>query len=272
MKKILFPTDFSKNAENALRYALEFALKMDAKVFILNVNPLPYDFVIRVEEAIDSLEKYSDKKLRKLVDEIKDERKYKNLTIESKTSAGSIVLAILETAERLNVDLIVMGTKGASGLDRFFFGSNTAEIIRRANVPVLVVPKDAAYQKFGKMIYAIDYREDDLYFLQELSKLAEILDTNIETIHVAPKNSLQEQILHKGLVQLVDEKVSKIFTEHHLVINASVTKGIEEYLNNNPNCLLAMAHYKRTFLQSLLNNSFTEEMAYRTKTPLFIFN
>lgn len=272
MKTILFPTDFSKNAENALHYALEFALKLEAKLVILNVVTLPYDLNLRVEEAVQSVEGFYDEKLKALIADIRSNSRYTPLSIQGKTIGGSIVHTILETALQIKADLIVMGTTGASGLSKLLFGTNTAEVIRQSEVPVLVIPQEAAYSDFKTIAFAIDYKEDDLRLLEKAGKLASLLQTNLETIHVAPKYSLQEQIMHNGLIQLINDQSSYIFNEHRLLINKSFQEGMEAYLNENPQVLLVMAHYKRRFMESLLTRSVSQEMAYHSKTPLLIFN
>ncbi len=269
---ILFPTDFSKNAENALHYALEFALKLDAKLVILNVVTLPYDLNLRVEEAIQSVEGFYDEKLRALIVDIQNDSRYTSLSIQGITTGGSIVHTILSKSVMLAADLIVMGTTGASGLGKLLFGTNTAEVIRQSEVPVLVIPQEAAYSNFKTIAFAIDYKEDDLKLLERAGKLASLLQTNLETIHVAPKYNLQEQIMHNGLMQLTKDQSSYIFSEHRLIINKSFQAGMEAYLNENPQVLLAMAHYKRRFMASLLTKSVSQEMAYHSKTPLLIFN
>lgn len=272
MKTILVPTDFSENAKNALHYALEIALSTKAEILLIHISPIPYNFDSRVAEITEIMEQYSRKTLDEVISTIKKNTKYKDIKIRGTSKTDKLLTAILNVSKKENADLIVAGTKGASGMGKFFFGSNTAEIIRQAHLPVLVVPGDATYQQFRTMVYAIDYREDDLSFLHELEKFADQLGVKIETLHVAAKNSLYEQIVHRGLVQLMTDKFSDIFADHHLVINESVVDGVENYINNHPNSLLTMAHYKKPFLHRLINNSVTEEMTYHAKTPLLIFN
>lgn len=272
MKTILFPTDFSKNAENALHYALEFALKLEAKLVLLNVVTLPYDLNLRVEEAVQSVEGFYDEKLRGVIADIQRNPRYASLSVQGITTGGSIVHTILSTATKIEASLIIMGTTGASGLSKLLFGTNTAEVIRQSEVPVLVIPEEAAYSDFKTIAFAIDYKEDDLKLLERAGKLASMLKTNLETVHVAPKYNLQEQILHNGLMQLTKDQSAYIFNEHRLIINKSFQAGMEAYLNENPQVLLAMAHYKRRFIESLLTKSISQEMAYHSKTPLLIFN
>lgn len=272
MKTILFPTDFSKNAENAMYYALEFALKLEAQLIFLNVVPLPYDLNLRIEEAVQSVEGFYDEKLKALIYNTQKEARYKHLSIKEKTIGGSTTHAIMETAEEYNADLIVMGTTGARGLTKLLFGTNTAEVIRQSKTPVLVIPQHAVYSDFKTITYAIDYKEDDMGILEKVGKLASLLNTKLATVHVAPEHNLHEQIMHQGLIRLIEDKSPYLFHDHHLLINKSFFEGMETYLNENPHVLLAMAHYKREFIETLLSKSTTQEMAYQAKTPLLIFN
>lgn len=272
MKTILFPTDFSENAGNAMKYALEIALKLNAALVLLHVSPIPYDFASRVAETMEGMEEYSKNKLKEITDSIKKDSRYKDVQCRGIHKTGSVIDTILHTAEETNADLILMGTKGASGINRLLFGTNTAEVIRQSKIPVLAVPEKAEFKQFDKIVYAVDYREDDLRILNEIAKVATQLNVGISTIHVAAENTLHEQIMHRGLIDLLNEKFPDKFSSHQLLIEKSFFKGIEDYLSANAGALLALAHYKKPFIDSLLNKSITREMAYQIKSPLLIFN
>ncbi len=272
MKKILLPTDFSANADNAIHYAVGLCSRIEADLFLLHVNQTPYDFAARKDETIQNMTQDAKKKLKEMIATLEEKESFENVKYQGFLREGNVVHSIMEVAEETGADLIVMGTKGASGLKKAFFGSNTAELIRRTDVPVLAVPEQAAYHQTDKVVYAVDYREDDLDVLKEVVWLATQIGLNLHTIHVAPHNSLYEQILHRGLVELVNQKMPFLFTSHQLKFAASFSKGIEEFLNENPGTLLVMAHYRRPFIDSLLTRSITIEMAYQPKSPILIFN
>jgi nucleotide-binding universal stress UspA family protein len=145
--KILLPTDGSKYAEKAAMHAIWLASKSDAEIIALNVVDtsslvgLPAeDLTVRVteilkQEAIKSLDK-----IENLIEEFKKEE---NLTTDIKLITeikdGSPADVILKTVEEEDVDLIVMGTSGKHGIDRFLLGSVTEKVVRSANCPVLAV-------------------------------------------------------------------------------------------------------------------------------------
>ncbi len=145
--KILLPTDGSKYAEKAAEHAIWIASQSDAEIIVLNVMDtsslvgLPAeDLTVRVteilkEEAHKSLDKVDD-----LVREFKKEEGLtKDIKLIKETREGSPADVILKTVEDEGVDLIVMGTSGKHGLDRFLLGSVTEKVVRSANCPVLAV-------------------------------------------------------------------------------------------------------------------------------------
>ncbi len=272
MRTLLFPTDFSENAMNAMHYALAFAAKTDAEIIILHVSEIPYDFASRADIALDEMRKYAKKEMKKLKKMLEEEEAYAKIKTSSILKSGSIIPVILESIIDTQADMVVMGTKGSSGLNRMLFGSSTAEIIRHADIPVLVVPEEAVFHNFEKIIYAIDYREDDIRILEEMKKLADVFGISIQTIHVAEKASLQEEIMHRGFKELLREKFTGISFQHDLLVHKSFFEAMENYLSQYPNALLAMTHYKKPFLTSLLTTSISREMTYQTKMPLLIFN
>ncbi len=145
--KILLPTDGSEYAERAAKHAIWIASKSDAEIIALNVVDtssligLPAeDLTIRVteilkEEANKSLDKIEDLALEFK----KEEGMEKDIKLIKETKEGSPADVILKTVEEEGVDLIVMGTSGKHGLDRFLLGSVTEKVVRSANCPVLAV-------------------------------------------------------------------------------------------------------------------------------------
>lgn len=270
MKTILFPTDFSSNAEIALQFALDFALKSQSDLVLLNVIPIPYDFATKIDEAITSLDDFSKKSLKNKIKDIEQNSKYARLKVKGVTMVGGLISSILEYCQENPVELIIMGTKGATGLKKIIFGTNTTEIIRRSSQPVLVVPEDAAFERLDKIIYAIDYEEDGLEEIHEMLEVVKPLDLEIQTVHVSTSKSLKEEILHQGLRNLLETRFPESFKKHDLIFNKSVFGGMEGYLDQNSTGLLVMTHHKKPFLSSLLSKNKTTEMTYQTHMPLLI--
>jgi nucleotide-binding universal stress UspA family protein len=147
MKKILVPTDFSGNAKHALQMAASIAAKAGVPLEILHTNtavayapPLPeYAGVTQVE--LDDYYESATNELFALKNELTAQPGCENLAIESRIEEGFLYSTIRRIADEDQVDLIVMGTKGATGAVEFFVGSNTEKVIRTSNCAVLAVPE-----------------------------------------------------------------------------------------------------------------------------------
>jgi len=143
IRKILFATDFSDNSKWALTYALSFAQKHDAKLYVLHVIQQPsYPLGMYAEISFDAMDKFNrniseavEKEMKALQEkDLQDFRNYECLIIH-----GTPFLEILRTAKEKEVDLIVVGTHGRTGLDHVLFGSTAEKVVRRAPCPVLSV-------------------------------------------------------------------------------------------------------------------------------------
>jgi len=145
--KILLPTDGSKYAEKAATHAIWIASKSDAEIIVLNVIEtsslvgLPAeDLIVRIREMLKEEGRRSLERISELVTESEKEQQMKTeIKITLKTEEGSPADSILKTIEKENVDLVVMGTSGKHGLDRFLLGSVTEKVVRSAPCSVLAV-------------------------------------------------------------------------------------------------------------------------------------
>ncbi|MGZ4857006.1 MAG: universal stress protein [Methanobacteriaceae archaeon] len=145
--KILLPTDGSKYAEKAAEHAIWIASKSGAEIIVLNVIEtsslvgLPAeDLIVRIREMLKEEGRRSLERISELVSESeKEQQMKKDIKITLKTEEGSPADSIIKTVEKENVDLVVMGTSGKHGLDRFLLGSVTEKVVRSAPCSVLAV-------------------------------------------------------------------------------------------------------------------------------------
>jgi nucleotide-binding universal stress UspA family protein len=136
ISRILFPTDFSHDAEHAFRYAVTFAREFDAELYLLHVIYFPpqtpeYD----IGQVIDSLIKNAEDSLKKLVESVPEPHPVFHLDVQ----VGVEHVEITKFADREKIDLIVMGTRGRTGLAHVFLGSVAERVVRHSSCPVLTV-------------------------------------------------------------------------------------------------------------------------------------
>ena len=143
IKRILFATDFSDNSRYALTFAISFAQKYDAMLYVLHVIQQPsYPLGMYAEISFDAMDKFSQsisEAVQKEMQTLKEKDLKGCSKFESLIVHGTPFLEILRTAKEKNVELIVVGTHGRTGLDHVLFGSTAEKVVRRAPCPVLSV-------------------------------------------------------------------------------------------------------------------------------------
>lgn len=265
MKSILVPTDFSINAKHALMFASNLASTMKAKIILLYVyTPTVgrYNMIsgVLADEISDAKATY-DKKLKKLAGQIA-------VKSEFKVEIGETVEVIAEIAEKLKVDLIVMGTHGASGLKKILFGSNTSQLISKVSSPVLTIPTYYRFRKIEKLIYATNLKDPEPE-VKRLVPIAKVLQTGIEILYLdygwAEGKKAQEKFdtLKKKI-----KNVNLSFKKQKVNIEDKMADALKKYAKRNKNAILAMFPEKKSFLDSLLLSSRTEDLANGMKSPL----
>lgn len=140
--RILLPTDFTGASEEAARYALHLARQNKAKLYVLHVVDTSHEAAgfylphLSYEKLDKDLKAVASEMLGKFSSRMF--KGYRN--VERHILAGEPYKEILKVVKGSRIDLIVMGTYGKQGIDRFFFGSTTERVMRKAACPVLVIP------------------------------------------------------------------------------------------------------------------------------------
>ena len=203
MKKILFPTDFSPAADHAFIYALKLAKQMNADITTLHCYELPAlkgsHLPRTIREVYDSIcmeefENYRDNVPH--LHEIAEKAGLGTVPINHVMQEGEAIFNIVRHAKREEVDLIVMGTTGASGMKKVFLGSIASEVMENAPCPVLAIPKQAQFDgEIDHVAFATQYKNEEVKALQWLSNWPAIKGAYIHCVHVDLLHI--EELVHK---------------------------------------------------------------------------
>ena len=272
MFNILVPTDFSALSKVAVQFAIQIANQHDGNITLLHVVPVSQSIgVARREKKADiesDLVSAAERELQKLMRDVCYDLHTSKPIAWSVAKGPSVREAIRKEAIRLGSGLIVMGTKGASGLKKAVIGSNTMSLIEVSVIPVLVVPETAQFRGFKDIVYASDLTdiENELRILiPYVVKFGSI----IHLLHVQRPGADIEALEEK-----IEEVVQKLGYKNIvslILVDQFVEGAIDQYLGVSKSDLLAMFTHDLNFYEKILDKGMTRKMAFQSNVPLLAF-
>ncbi|MBD3616322.1 MAG: universal stress protein [Gracilimonas sp.] len=268
IKNILYPTDFSDNAKNALPFALELAKKTGAMVHIMHSIEEPYDFAPMVEDIKKNVTRKVKQLYEEMLADIKSKKEYESVNIKTHIFEGRTVHSLLSVIEDYKMDLVVMGTQGRSALERLFFGSTTSEVVQQAMVPVLTIPEKARHSEFKHILFTTDYGPEDLKALKFTTEYAKLYDADIKVIHVTKKLDQKADLLFRGFKDLVSNEIKYKKMEFKHIESEGLLEGVTKEVEKKDVSMIVMVRYQHIF--SIIGKKHSKEMSQSTKVPLMV--
>ncbi len=276
MQKILVPTDFSGNAGKAVMYAAEIASKSGAAIYLLHViEPVtdsirqPYPLHARLQDEIEK------NRLRELhIVQQSIAQQYPGIHTVTEMINGTVTTAVADFAAGIGADLIVMGTRGASGLKEIFMGSTTSGTIGKTKVPVLAVPEAYAMEVPDAVLFCTNHFERNtgmLAMIAEMAKLfgavvyvAVFIDTDTAEASDYLNNARQ---MHHYL-DFLNNSFPGVAFKGDVLDGKDFEETIAGYEIKNEADIIAMITYPKSFWERLMKRSVTKKMASHSKIPL----
>ncbi len=275
MKTILLPTDFSKNSINAIDYAMELFKNVPCNFYILNVQKassfISDDMMVVSSSATiyNTIIDAAKKSISNIISNIKKTSSSDNHHFFSVVDYDNFIDSINQTIDKHQVDLIVMGTKGASGLEKVIFGSNTVRVMQRCNVPVLAIPDGCEFSILDKVAFTTNHQT--LFNIDELLPLNDMLEmhhSKLNVLHIADENHLvQKQELNKGFFSTYFGDAAHEYMDTN---SKKMFQAVQQYLVENDIKLLAMMSEKHSFLERLFTRHLVETFAFNIDIPFLV--
>ncbi len=278
MRRILIPTDFSENAWNAIEYAMQLFRNKRCTFYLLNTYTpvIPSSrFMANMAEGVrivDAVRDESERGLQRTVERI--QRKYgnPNHSFETISSFNLLVEEVKDIVDTFGIHLVITGTKGASGVDEVFMGSNTVRIIKSTKkCPILAIPHHFEFLTPTEIAFATDFTR--FYTTSELSPLLEIakmFQATIRIVHV--------QYGIKALTELQQFNLNMLRrylgdVEHyvHTVSELnSVSQTLEVFSRELDIHLLALLNYQHSYMEKMTREPIIKRTAFHTQIPLLV--
>jgi nucleotide-binding universal stress UspA family protein len=272
MLNILVPTDFSRLSKVAVQYAIKIGNKLDAHITLFHVITVSKTVRHSMREKMKQLEiemmEKAEADLNRLMKEICKSVKTNNPVECLAVRSDDFQATLLKHAKKLRIGLIVMGTKGASGLTKAVVGSNTTSIIEKSKIPVLAVPSKATFNGFKDIVYASDLKQTEKE-LKTLIPYVKKFGSVLHLLHVATKGKNLDEMEEK-----LDAAVKKTGYENMVtlvLVDRDVDGAIDQYLQISKADILTMFTHNLNFYEKLFDKSKTREMAFHSRVPLLAF-
>jgi nucleotide-binding universal stress UspA family protein len=276
MKTILFPTDFSENALHASEYAGMLADRYEANILLLNIYSVPiiteYQVPYNIDDFTVEMKAISEKNLATFTDKFIQATGLSQERISYKIEYGFVTDVILETAKNMGVDMIVMGTKGASNILDKWIGTSAQTVMKQAECPVWIIPEKAKMNYPQKFLYAADLVEDEIMATQTLLEFVKPFEANCKIVHIDDSLTINPS-------QEVEIKINDLKEEFKDDDNVFVRKikrddvveGLETYIDSYKPDVLALAVHDKSFLSKIFEQSVTNHFVYHAELPMLIF-
>lgn len=273
MKKILFTTDFSANANKAFDYALNMAEKHQAELILAHVFDVPnvYNYPIEYNPSEMKPGMIKDWKdtLREFFDKYDTKVKAKFDAIEH----PSVLKGILSLIETHDPQLVIVGTRGKSRLKEVIFGSTTKGLVKHSPIPVMAIPEDASKKDFDKVLYASDLREDDVQALSKLVQLVEPFKSEIQILHVYLESEYKGIETIEWFKELVKENIAYKNISFEILHSDDVFSTLHNHMVWDNSDLLVMLEKKRSgIIEKIFHEDLVKKMEFHTMIPLLSYN
>ncbi len=271
MKKILFPTDFSKASKNAFGYALRFAAKINAEIVTVHIYDVPaataidyYDFLQENYDIAELGEFENYKSQAPGLRKIAERMGLGHIRISHILVQGDTVQEILRASKQEGPDFIIMGTKGATGLKEVFLGTVAEKIINESRVPVLAVPEGCKFAGLRKILLLAELDTLEMDAIRQLRAVADLFQAAIEVLQVkAAREEHDTRLLNSWNSQFAHNPV------RFSMIHSNATEDIiTDYIDIHHIDAAAMVVRHKDFWQRLFLYSLSRNMAFHITIPL----
>ncbi len=271
MRRILVPTDFSIQAENALKVAAHIARKNSSEIYLEHSLDLPSHLneVGRNNAMPESLYfiRLAEQKFEPLL-----ERPYlDDIEVKEAIGHGEIYDDIKETVKDKDIDLVVMGSHGLSGFKEMFIGSNTEKVVRTSDIPVLVIKNEHTHFEIKDFVFATDFSDECRKPFSKAMEFAKAMDARMHLLYINTPNDFKTTSeANKMMQNFVKGMGIENFTLN-IYNDTSVEKGILGFARENNAQLIGMSTHGRKGLAHFFNGSISEDLVNHANMPVITF-
>jgi nucleotide-binding universal stress UspA family protein len=271
-KKILLPTDFSKNAYNAINYAIELYKEESCEFFILHSYYLPgYEKSNLLspeptDKKLNEVKLRAEENMEQLMSQVHSNEN--NHSFYFLNEFGSLNEVLKKIIEKEDIKLIIMGTHGETDNENIILGRNAVNVMEKVrNCPVLTIPNNIVFKKPNEIVfptsYKTHYKESELATLIEISKLTK---APIRILHIQSDKKLNKKQEEKK--ELLNQILKDTSFTHHILFNLNLQKGVQCFTQSRESEMIAFINKKHHFFESIFSDPMVKVLGNNAHFPV----
>lgn len=275
MKRVLLPTDFSENSISAINYAMKLLNSESCQFYILNVQKassyITDDMMVvsASSTVYKTLIDAAKKSVEKLIGDLEMNFSNPKHRYYSLVDYDNFADAVNQVVDEYEIDLIIMGTKGATGIEKMIFGSNTVRVMEHCNIPVLAIPKSCSFSAIDSLVLLTNNLKQ--LTSQSLLVLNYFVENNQAKLRLLGTGSLSE---HKEHEALYSNFLKSHFAESKLdflaASGSNLYSVVHDYVETHSIKLLCVVGKHHSFLERLFSNEPIENLAFKMNLPFLV--
>jgi len=269
MKRILVPTDFSEHAEDALKVAAQIAKKNNSEIIILHMLELPHQSNDAIMGGISIPESMLFmKKANEMLDEVAARSYLDDITVTEIVKMDKPIHGITQISKDYDVDLIIMGSHGSSGVEELLIGSNTEKVVRNSEIPVLVIKKSISNFNAANIVFASDFSDEAKKPFEKLLNFTNLFDSKLHLVTICTPNSFKPtHVSEEAMNEFVSQfNISNYTTQ--IYNDTNIEKGIINFSNKIDADIIGMCTHGRTGFAHFFNGSISEGLVNHAIRPV----
>lgn len=274
MKNILLLTDFSSNANNAIQYAIQFFQEDDCLFYLIHIHKsgtfIIDDLLLSTGGTVyDSIVKGPKQKLETLAEALKEQYKNEKHQFDTIIDFDNFTDAIKQSIQLKSIDLVVLGTNGATGAKEVVFGSNAINVIRKIDCPALIVPENYKYAAIENVLLPLD--DNDTLKTSYFKKLLQLVKRKNAFIHFLRVTKTEAPFSEDNTVISEHLKENSKYC-YNRINEIPLHYAVDCYLQIHAIDMTFLLVQKEGLFKRLTEGSSTTRINKKMKTPLFIFH
>lgn len=276
MKKILVPTDFSQQADNALKVAAQLAKKHNSEIFLLHLLDLPLNLIDPVNEGVGGdlpealfFMKLAHKRFTDTFDRLS--KHLEGINVHETVEFEEAFDGIMSISKKYDCDIIIMGSNGSEGLQEIFVGSNTEKVVRFSEIPVLVIKNEIPVFKINSFIFVSNLTLGNKKALEDALNFSKLLEVVLNLVYINTPNKFKTtaelDVMFNDFTKDIDLKPSQF----HIYNDITVERGIRNIASKMDADLIGIGTHGRKGISHFISGSLAEDLVNHIKKPIVTF-